>query len=122
LFACKCSVELHAIVQKTIRTVEITHLEAADGRRASLDIALVDADVHLCVDKRLQGRKVMVPEGIENRAPAPCEMVDGERIPVLADYPEESWVAADESPRMEEWSAPDNKISNGNRRRPRPGS
>jgi hypothetical protein len=41
LSACKCALHPCAVVQKTLRTVEVTHLEAVNGRRASLDIALV---------------------------------------------------------------------------------
>jgi metallophosphoesterase superfamily enzyme len=47
--------------------VDIAHLEAKDERRASLEIVLVDADVHLPVDKRLQDRHVRVPQNIQNR-------------------------------------------------------
>jgi hypothetical protein len=37
-------------------------------------------------------------------------MVDGGDVRALADDPKESQVSADESPRMEEWTALDNKI------------
>jgi hypothetical protein len=58
LCACKCPVNPYPVVQKTLRTVEITHLEAVNGRRASLDIALVNANVHLRVDQRPHGINV----------------------------------------------------------------
>jgi hypothetical protein len=64
--------------------VEITHLEAVDGWPALLDIALVDADVHLRVDKHLQARNVGVSQGIENRGLAPREMVDGRGFQAFA--------------------------------------
>jgi hypothetical protein len=57
--------------------VEITHLEVVDKRRASLDIALVNANVNLRVDKGVQDRHVRVPKGIKNHRLAPREMIDG---------------------------------------------
>jgi hypothetical protein len=72
----------------------MTHLEAVDEPRASLDIALADADanVHLRVDKGLQGRNVGVSQGIEKRGPVPREMTNGGDIRALADDPEENWL------------------------------
>jgi hypothetical protein len=112
VFGCKCLVNPCAVVQKTLRKVKITHLEAVDERRPSLDIILADADanVHLRVDKGLQGRNVAVPQVIEKRGPAPRETIDGGDIRTLADDPEENSVAADKGRIMEEGSAFDNKI------------
>jgi hypothetical protein len=81
-----------------------------DERRASLDIALVDADVDLRVEKGLQDRHYRVPQGLEKCDPTPGEMVDGRDIQALADDLEESWVVADEDGRMKEGSAIDCKI------------
>jgi hypothetical protein len=58
VFDCKCLAHLCAVTHKTFLTVDITHLEAVDERRASLEIVLVDRDVQLPADKRLQDRHV----------------------------------------------------------------
>jgi hypothetical protein len=63
------------------------------------------ASISVCIAEMLG-----LSQGIENRRPSPRETVDGGDIRVLAEDPEESWVAADESPRVEERSAHDNKI------------
>jgi hypothetical protein len=76
LFSWKCPVHPCALVQDTLGTVDITHLEAVDGRRALLDISLVHTNVHRRVDKGLHDRHVRVPQGIEIRSLAPHEMAD----------------------------------------------
>jgi hypothetical protein len=58
-------------------------------------------------------RNAGFPQGTENRGAAPREMVYSGEIRALADDPEDSWVAVDESLRMEERSALDNKTPNG---------
>jgi hypothetical protein len=40
---CKCPAHPFAVTRKRVRTVEITHLETVDERRASLEIVLGDA-------------------------------------------------------------------------------
>jgi hypothetical protein len=77
VFACKCPAHSCAVVQKTLHKVRITHLEAVSERRASPDIGLVDADVHLRVDKRLHEQHVRVPQSMENGSQAPREIADG---------------------------------------------
>jgi hypothetical protein len=47
VFGCKWPVHPCAVAKKTLRRVEITHLEAVDERRASLDMALADADANV---------------------------------------------------------------------------
>jgi hypothetical protein len=69
-------VHLCAVVQNTLRTVEITHLEAGDRRRASLDLSLFH-DVGLRVDNNLHDRQAQVPQGIKNRGLAPRKIIDG---------------------------------------------
>jgi hypothetical protein len=90
MFVCNCPVHPCAVVQKTLHTVKITYLETGDERRASLDIALLDANVDLRVDNGMQDRHVRILRGIENRGPAPHEMVDGGDIRALADASEEN--------------------------------
>jgi hypothetical protein len=50
----------------------------------------------------LHDRQVRVPQGIENSGLAPHETIDGKEIRTLADIPEESRLAADQSFRMGE--------------------
>jgi hypothetical protein len=47
---CKCPAHPYAVTQKTLRTVDIRHLVAADEWRTSLQIVFIDPHVHLSVD------------------------------------------------------------------------
>jgi hypothetical protein len=54
VFNCKCPAHPCAVTHKTLRTVDMTHLDTIDEARASLEIVLGDTDVHIPIDKRLQ--------------------------------------------------------------------
>jgi hypothetical protein len=68
VFECKFPAHPFAVTQTTLLTVDITHLDTADERRASLEIVLGNADVHIPVDKRPHDKHVRVPQSIEPRS------------------------------------------------------
>jgi hypothetical protein len=70
VFDRKCPAHPCAVTQKTLCTVDFMHLEAVNEWRASSEIGLVDADVHLPVDKHLQDKHVRVRQSIQNRGRA----------------------------------------------------